>query len=356
MFRTATADEGSPVDTTPLPSELPIIQAPMAGGPSTPALTAAVGRAGGLGFVAGGYLTPDELRSTLATTRALTAAPFGVNLFCPGAPADPAPVEAYAALLRPEADRRGVPLGEPRWEDDHYGDKLALVAAEHVPVVSFTFGCPDAGALESLHAAGCSVAVTVTSVAEARCAERAGADLLAVQGSEAGGHQGAFLDRAPNLRTLPSLVDEVRASTTVPMVAGGGIMTGGDAADLLRRGAVGVQLGTAFLCCPEAGTSAPYRRALLERTYGDTMLTWAFSGRYARGLANGFAVTYSDAAPEAYPEIHHLTRPLRAAAAASGDPDVPNLWAGTGWRAVTTDPAEVIVGRIASELHGITGT
>ena len=131
-------------------------------------------------------------------------------------------------------------------------------------------------------------------------------------------------------------MDEVRASTTVPMVAGGGIMTGPDAADVMRRGAVGVQLGTAFLCCPEAGTSAPYRRALREGTYRDTMLTRAFSGRYARGLANGFAVTYSAAAPEAYPEVHHLTRPLRAAATEAGDPDIPNLWAGAGWRAVTT--------------------
>jgi nitronate monooxygenase len=132
-------------------------------------------------------------------------------------------------------------------------------------------------------------------------------------------------------------------------------MTGPDAADVMRRGAVGVQLGTAFLCCPEAGTSAPYRRALREGTYRDTMLTRAFSGRYARGLANGFAVTYSAAAPEAYPEVHHLTRPLRAAATEAGDPDIPNLWAGAGWRAVTTEPAEVIVARIASELHGASG-
>ena len=327
----------------------------MAGGPSTPALTAAVGRAGGLGFVAAGYLTPDQLRSTLAATRQLSGAPFGVNLFCPSTPADPAPVEAYAALLRPESDRLGVPLGEPRWEDDDYADKLALVAAERVSMVSFTFGCPDAGVLDDLHAAGCSVAVTVTSAAEAQAAEQAGTDLLAVQGTEAGGHQASFLDRSPNLRTLPTLVDEVRASTTVPMVAGGGIMTGPDAADVMRRGAVGVQLGPAVLCCPEAGTSAPYRRALREGTYRDTMLTRAFSGRYARGLANGFAVTYSAAAPEAYPEVHHLTRPLRAAATEAGDPDIPNLWAGAGWRAVTTEPAEVIVARIASELHGASG-
>ena len=336
---------------SPLPSELPIIQAPMAGGPSTPALTAAIGRAGGFGFLAAGYLTPDQVRSTIADTRRLTDAPFGVNLFCPGTPADPATVTTYADLLRPESDRMGVPLGEPRWEDDHYGDKLELVAAEHVPMVSFTFGCPDAGAVEQLHAAGCSVVVTVTSTAEAQLAGRAGADLLAVQGTEAGGHQASFLDRAPNERPLAVLLEDVRASVSLPMVAGGGIMTGRDAAAALRGGAVGVQLGTAFLCCPEAGTSTPYRRALLEGTYSHTMLTRAFSGRYARGLANEFAVTYSGAAPEAYPEVHHLTRPLRAAATRAGDPGTPNLWAGMGWRGVTSDPAGLVVRRIASELR-----
>ena len=199
------------------------------------------------------------------------------------------------------------------------------------------------------------MAVTVTSAEEARLADRVGADLVAVQGTEAGGHQASFLDRAPNVRSLATLLDEVRASTTVPMVASGGIMTGSDVAQALSYGAVGVQLGTVFLCCPEAGTSAPYRRALLEGTYSDTMLTRAFSGRYARGLANEFARAYSDAAPEAYPEIHHLTRPLRAAATRAGDPGTPNLWAGTGWRAVTSDPAGLIVRRIASELQEVTG-
>jgi nitronate monooxygenase len=328
----------------------------MAGGPSTPALAAAVDRVGGLGVVAAGYLTPDQLRSTLARTGELTDGPVGVNLFCPSQPADPPPVEAYAALLRAEAERLGVALGEPRWEDDDYADKLELVGAEHVPLVSFTFGCPDTEAVERLHASGCSVAVTVTSPAEAQLAARAGADLLVVQGTEAGGHQAAFLDRRPNLRTLADLLEEVRASVAVPMVASGGIMTGADVARALGGGAVGVQSGTAFLCCPEAGTSAPYRRALLDGTYPDTMLTRAFSGRYARGLANEFAVTYSGAAPEAYPEVHHLTRPLRAFATRAGDPGTPNLWAGTGWRGVASEPAAAVVRRLAGGLHEVAGS
>ncbi len=333
-----------------LPSVLPIIQAPMAGGPSTPGLTAAVSRAGGFGFLAAGYLSPDQLRTSIAAVRGLTVAPFGVNIFCPTAPSDPGPVLAYAEALRPESERLGVALGQPRWDDDAYGDKLEIVAAERVLMVSFTFGCPGEEEIEALQLAGSIVVVTVTSAAEARVAERAGADLLAVQGTEAGGHQASFLDHEPNLVPLATLLAEVRDTTDLPLVATGGIMSGAGVADVLRAGAVGAQLGTAFVCCTEAGTSATYRRALTGGTYPETMLTRAFSGRYARGLANEFAVAYSDAAPDAYPEIHHLTRPLRAAAAGRGDPSVPNLWAGRGWRAVTGGRAETVVRRLAADL------
>ena len=322
----------------------------MAGGPSTPALTAAVAGAGGYGFLAAGYRSPDDLRGLISTTRSLTGAPFGVNIFCPSVPADPGPVRAYARTLLPESDRLGVALGEPAWDDDGYHSKVEIVASAGVDLVSFTFGCPTADAIDGLHSAGCRVAVTVTSVGEAAVAERAGADLLAVQGTEAGGHQGSFLDLTPNIRPLLSLLEEVRASTPVPVLASGGMMTGADVAVALRRGAVGVQLGTAFLCAPEAGTSATYRQALLGRTYPDTVVTRAFSGRYARGLANEFAVRYGPSAPEAYPEVHHLTRPLRAAATRAGDPTTPNLWAGQGWRSITARPAAAIVRRIASEI------
>jgi nitronate monooxygenase len=273
-----------------------------------------------------------------------------VNVFYPTAPADPGPVHAYAEVIRAESVRLATPLGEPRWDDDAIADKLEIVAAERVPMVSFTFGCPTDEEVGTLHTAGCSVAVTVTSAAEARVAEAAGADLVAVQGTEAGGHQGAFLGHEPNRVPLGTLLEEVRGSTGLPLVASGGIMTGAQAADALAAGAAAVQLGTAFLCCPEAGTSDVYRQALTTGAYPGTMLTRAFSGRWARGLANEFALAYSDAAPDAYPEVHHLTRPLRAAATEAGDPGVPNLWAGEGWRAVTSESAALIVQRLATEL------
>ncbi len=322
----------------------------MAGGPSTPELTAAVARAGGFGFLAAGYLSAAQLVASIGAMRELSGAPFGVNIFCPSAPADPEPVRRFAGVIQPESDRLGVPLGEPRWDDDAFGDKLEIVESEHVDVVSFTFGCPRASAIDDLHGANCRVAITVTSREEAQFAENAGADLLVVQGTEAGGHQGSFLSLAPNVSPLLPLVEEIRESTGIPLVGSGGIMTGARAAEVLDKGAIGVQLGTAFLCSPEAGTSATYRRALLDKTYPETLLTRAFSGRYARGLANPFALKYGELAPEAYPEVHHLTRPLRVAAAQAGDPSTPNLWAGSGWQGVVSAPVQTIMRRIAAEL------
>jgi len=339
------------IESVNLPSDLPIIQAPMAGGPSTPELTAAVSNAGGYGFVAAGYLSAEGLRTAIAAARALTGTPFGVNLFMPSVPGDRAEVATYAAQLQPEADRLGVALGDPHWEDDAYEAKLDVVESAHVGLVSFTFGCPTSVTIDRLHRADIKVAVTVTSVIEAQVAAEGGADLLAVQGTEAGGHQGSFADLAPNHRPLMSLLAEIRQTTDVPMIGAGGIMTGRDAAAVLAGGAIAVQLGTALLCTPEAGTSAPYRQALLGGRYPDTILTRAYSGRFARGLANRFALEHDGQAPQAYPEVHHLTRPLRSAATQAGDDSVPNLWAGTGWRHVTTEPVAAIIGSIAVDAQ-----
>ncbi len=324
----------------------------MAGGPSTPELTAAVVAAGGYGFVAAGYLSADGLRQAISDTRALTGGPFGVNLFVPSAPGDPAEVARYAEVLQPEAVRLGVELGEPRWEDDDYDAKLEVVESAGIHLVSFTFGYPSAGTVDRLRRADCLVAVTVTSVPEAEAAVAVGTDVLVVQGTEAGGHQGAFLDLAPATRPLLSLLAEIRAVTDLPIIGSGGIMSGADGAAALGAGAAAVQVGTALLCTPEAGTSAPYRRALRDGRYTDTILTRAFSGRFARGLANEFALDHDGQAPSAYPEVHHLTRPLRIAATRAGDASVPNLWAGTGWRALTSEPAGAVVGWIAAGMVG----
>ena len=323
----------------------------MAGGPSTPALTAAVIGAGGYGFVAAGYLSADGLRDAIAAVRGLTGGPFGVNLFMPAAPGDAAEVAGYAATLQAEAQRLGVALGEPRWDDDAYDAKLDVLEADCVDLVSFTFGCPSAETVDRLHTAGVRTAVTGTSPREAQLAAGVGSDLLVVQGTEAGGHQGSFADLSTNDTPLLVALAEIHDTTDVPMIGAGAVMTGRDAAAVLAAGAIGVQIGTALLCTPEAGTSAVYRNALLEARFPDTILTRAYSGRFARGLANRFALEHDGRAPQAYPEVHFLTRPLRAAATQAGDPDVPNLWAGTGWRGVTAEPAADIVRRMGADAR-----
>ncbi|MGA2835166.1 MAG: nitronate monooxygenase [Acidimicrobiales bacterium] len=336
-------------------SEVPIIQAPMAGGPSTPALAAAVGSAGGYGFVAGGYLSPAELREMVRAVRASVGARFGVNLFVPSDPGDALEVAAYARTLQPEADRLGVALGVPVWDDDDFEAKVDLVEEEGVDLVSFTFGCPTATMVDRLHRSDCRVAVTVTSGAEASLAESSGADALVVQGTESGGHQGGFLDLDANHRPLLSLLAGIRETVGIPLIGAGGVMSGVDVAAVLGGGAVAVQMGTAFLCSPEAGTSPVYRRALLDARYPETIVTRAYSGRFARGLANEFGVAHSRHAPRAYPEVHHLTRPLRAAATRAGDASVPNLWAGAGWRQVTSESAAGLVRRVAAEARRTAG-
>jgi nitronate monooxygenase len=319
----------------------------MAGGPSTPELAAAVNAAGGFGYLAAGYLSLDALRAALDRTRRLTAAPIGVNVFVPSSgEVDESAIAAYARSLAPEAERLGVATGEPLADDDSYDAKLALLSGAGVHTVSFTFGCPTPDVVDALHAADVRVAVTVTSPDEAFVAAAAGADSLVVQGTEAGGHQGTFAGVTPNRTALLDALRAIHATVEQPLVAAGAIMTAADAQAAVEAGAAAVQLGTALLCTPEAATSAPHRQALLERRYPDTVITRAFSGRWARGLANRFALEHEDA-PAGYPQIHHVTRPLRTAATGAGDPDVPNLWAGTGWAEVTTEDAGTVVRRIA---------
>jgi nitronate monooxygenase len=330
--------------------EHPIVQAPLGGGPSTPALAAAVCEAGGLGFLAAGYRTPDAVREDIAELRRLTSRPFGLNLFVPGpASEDAAALGRYAAALAAEAERLGVALGEPRHDDDGWEDKLALARDEHVPVVSFTFGCPDAGVLRLLQAAGCATWVTVTTPAEAAAAADGGADALVVQGVEAGGHRGSAGAASFGDDGLLALLQLVRAVTDRPLVATGGIATGRGVAAVLAAGASAAQLGTAFMLTPEAATSKAHREAFSRTT--PTVLTRAFTGRYARGIENRFMREHEHEAPLAYPEVHNLAAPLRAAARARGDADAFNLWAGQAYPLAEAVPAGELVRRLADEAR-----
>ena len=317
----------------------PVVQAPLAGGPSTPELAASVSNAGGLGFVAAGYLSVAALAQQLRRTRELTAAPFGVNLFVlEDVPVDTNAIADYAHRLAGEAARYRVALGEPRFEDDAFAAKLELVVAEHVPVVSTTFGCPPPHLVEHVHDSGGEVWATVTSPAEATAAAQAGVDAIVVQGAEAGGHRGSWTDDdGPDL----PLLDLLRSiELALPLVAAGAIADAAAAGAALAAGATAVQAGTAFLLCPEAGTSAPHRRAIAAG--GETAMTRSFTGRRARGISNEFMRAYPNA-PHAYPHVHHLTAPLRAAARKADDEQRINLWAGTEAARSSSRPAAEIV-------------
>lgn len=319
----------------------------MAGGPSTPQLVAAVSGADGLGFLAAGYKTAEVMRTEIHALRELTAAPFGMNLFVPSPrDTDEEAVARYVESLRPDAERLGVEVGEARWDDDGWAAKLDLVIAERVPIVSTTFGAPRPDDVERLHAAGVAVWITVTEIEEARAAREAGADALVVQGVEAGAHRGTWKDEdgcgeVPLLRLLRAVAAEV----DLPLVATGGIADVGGVAEVLEASAQAAQLGTAFLLCPEAGTSEPHRAALREGAR-ETVLTRAFTGRRARAMENRFVREHAGA-PSAYPQINYATAPLRAAARAAGDVESLHLWAGTGYRQARELPAAEVVRSLA---------
>jgi len=327
----------------------PIVLAPLAGGPSTPALAAAVCEAGGLGFLAAGYLDADALRADIHALRELTQAPCGVNVFVPGsAEVDEKAVRVYVERLRArESGRYGVEPGEPRFDDDDWDGKLRVLADEKVSVVSFTFGCPSSEVISSLAAVGSEVWVTVTDLAEARIAHAAGAGALVLQGSEAGGHRASFVDRdgAEQLGIL-ALTRLVARTIELPLIAAGGLGDGRAVEAVLAAGAAAAQVGTAFLRAPEAGTHPAHKAALAAET--PTALTRAFTGRLARGLVNRFLVDHSSAAPCAYPHVHHATAPIRAAARRAGDSDGFNLWAGQAHALAEERPAAEIVATLAS--------
>jgi nitronate monooxygenase len=331
---------------------VPIVGAPLAGGPSTPALAAAVCEAGGLGFVAAGYKAASEVAGDIAEVRRATERPFGVNIFFPTRlPVDEAAVGRYAEELASEAERYGVSCGEPLWSDDEWEAKLALVARERPAVVSFTFGCPDPEVVSSLRSDGIAVWCTVTSAEEASTAAAVGVDALVVQGAEAGGHQSSFDDTDDAPIGLLSLLQLVRAASELPLIAAGGIATGAGVAAVLAAGASAAQIGSALMLTPEAGTSEVHRAAFAEDV--PTALTRAFTGRRARGIVNRFLREHDAAAPKAYPQVHYLTAPLRAAARAAGDSDGINLWAGQAYRLARATPAAELVERWALEARNL---
>lgn len=334
----------------------PIIQAPMAGGTTTPALVAAVAEAGGLGSIGAGYLSPAAVTEAIAETRARTARPFAVNLFIPQPfTADAARIDRANGHL--DAFRAELGLSRPdtpaRYAPD-FEDQFEAVIEAGVPVFSFTFGALDAARIQRLQAAGTCVVGTATTVVEARHLEATGVDMIVAQGAEAGGHRGTFLgDAADGLVGTMALVPQVVDAVSIPVIASGGIMDGRGMAAARILGAEAVQMGSAFLACDESGAKPAHKQAVLVAGDTPTAVTRAFSGKPARGLRNRFIDTlgpFEHELPD-YPVQNAWTKDIRATAGARDRPEFMSLWAGQAAGMARAEGAGALVARLAADLE-----
>ena len=337
-----------------LGTELPVIQAPMAGVQAS-AMAIAVSNAGGLGSLPCAMLSPEQMRAELQAIRAQTDRPFNVNFFCHAPPTvDPAREAAWKAALAPYyaefgIDPASVGAGPGRAP---FNAAYAEVLAEfRPPIVSFHFGLPPPELLARVRAWGAKVLASATTVAEARWLEAQGVDAVIAQGVEAGGHRGIFLsdDLSTQLGTF-ALLPQVVAAVRVPVIAAGGIADAAGVAAARALGAAAVQIGTAYLLCPEATTSALHRAALQSPQAEHTALTHLFTGRPARGIVNRLMRELGplNAAAPAFPLATAAIAPLRAAAERAGSGDFSPLWSGqnaSGCRAV---PAAEITRALAA--------
>ena len=334
----------------------PIIQAPMAGGPSTPQLVAAVSNAGGLGSLGSAYSTPEQITSDIHKVRALTDKPFNVNLFAggyaPEMPVDAGPMLALLAEIHQALDL--PPPALPAWPKNPFAEQLQAVLEARPAVFSFTLGIPEPEAIARLKAAGILIFGTATTVQEGRMLQASGVTAIVAQGAEAGSHRGTFAGpfESAMVPTL-ELVRSLDAALATPILASGGLMDGGDIAQALARGACGAQLGSAFLTCPEAGTPEAYRRAILAARADTTVITRAFSGRPARGLLNTFIskLEGQEKIILPFPLQNALTRPMRTAAAKLGEAGYLSLFVGQGVRRARALPAAELMQLLVAEMQ-----
>lgn len=334
----------------------PIVQAPMAGGPTTPALVVAVGKAGALGSFGFAYTDPATMREHVAAVRRKGALPVHINLFVDAPPREPGAVEVFAALqaLQPMYDELGVPA--PTSVEPPYAPRLEeqIEAALDLrpALMSSHFGSFPTQVIERAHAQGTLIGASATGLDDAMKLKALGVDVLIAQGIEAGGHRGTFSSDAPDpmIGTL-ALVRLLARRCDLPVIAAGGVMDGAGLAAALALGACGVQMGTAFLPTEECGAPESHKEALFERTDAGTTLTRAFSGRSARSIENGYTRrAHASGQPLLpFPMQNKATGPMRAAAARQGNGDYMSLWAGQAYALSQRAKAAELVDRIVDE-------
>jgi nitronate monooxygenase len=333
---------------------LPIIQAPMAGGITTPQLVAAVANQGGVGSFGFAYSAPEKIHADLVAAQSLTSGPINANFFVFSPvclPSDQTQTNAMQALRSLGIDGAHsltIPA-EPFYPN--LMEQLEPIWNARPAILSFHFGLPPEGVIEKAHALGIAVGISATSLEEALAIESAHADFIVAQGIEAGGHRGQFDLQAKDeaLSTLV-LTAQLAKHCHTPIVAAGGIMNGAQIQNALAKGAQAAQLGTAFLCCDESGTPPSYRDYLLRKQDRPTTLTKAFSGRLARGLENTFTRTMQDQVTLPFPIQNTLTGPLRQWASAQNNAEYQSLWAGTAYAQVRSMSTAALVQKLRDEI------
>ncbi|WP_077298193.1 NAD(P)H-dependent flavin oxidoreductase [Virgibacillus pantothenticus] len=323
--------------------KLPIIQAGMAGGITTPELVAAVANQGALGTIGAGYMKPEALQKVVQQVKQLTDQPFAVNLFATNLQASSDDLEPMQSELNTFRERLRIEPGSKQVQvHDYMQENLEVLLTEKVPIISTAFGILANEHIEKLKNNHVILIGMATNVEEAKQLEEAGYDIVVAQGSEAGGHRGTFyIDQYPDGCNigLVSLLCAITEQVNIPVVATGGIICKEQMEGLLKLGAEAVQIGTRFLVAEEAGTAPSYKEAILNAKAEDTVITTFFSGRPARGIVNTFINELEQKQMTAlpFPIQNDCTKDIRKAAKEQGDSAYQSLWAGQGVGQIRTE-------------------
>ena len=333
----------------------PIVQAPMAGGPNTPALAAAVCEAGGMGSFGFAYSSPQRISDDLVDTQALTRGPINANFFVFQPVSEPNPQTLQNAVNDLLSLHNDAPYPVNAPSPPFYPDlqmQLEPVWQHRPAVLSFHFGIPNHQVLEQARALKIAVGITATNLTEAKAVEKAGAQFIVAQGIEAGGHRGVFhLNEHDEQLSTVQLVKQLSQRCNIPVVAAGAIMTGADIAEVISAGAVAAQMGTAFLCCNESGASPAHKSYLMTESQRGTQITCAFSGRPARGIRNAFMDQMQHKTYLPFPLQNSLTGPMRQWAGFQNNGEYQSLWAGTAYAKTRSLSATALMNTLAHELE-----
>ncbi|PPA68572.1 NAD(P)H-dependent flavin oxidoreductase [Jeotgalibacillus proteolyticus] len=338
----------------------PIIQAPMAGGITTTELITSVASSGALAMIGAGYMKPDSVRKQIREIKKQTTRPFGINVFVPRPfSADLKQIQTAKEILKPFTEEdiaTEIPTFEK--EQETYEAIIEIILKEEVPICSFTFGLPAKAVIERFKEKNTILIGTATTVKEAIEAEKAGLDMVVLQGSEAGGHRGNFLhDAEESSIGLMSFIPQTVNQVTIPVIAAGGIMDARGALAARCLGAAAVQMGTAFLTCKESGAHDLHKKAILTATEDKTVMTKAFSGKWARGIQNEFIAKTKSRQSElpAFPIQNALTKGIRSASSARNSTDFMSLWSGQSPMLAKDQSVEELIQSLIKEAEEVRG-